>query len=349
MTTIPSTFDDVTAGWLSEVTGLPIANVEIERFGEGIGVSSALYRVGCRGDRCPSSLVVKLPALDEAAVFTSTVLRMYIREVRFFEELAAQSPIRVPTPYYGAVDEETSRFVMVMEDLGALRAVDQNAGMDIGDAERCVDALARWHATWWRTADDAAARGAAVRLDDPIYPAILPAVFAEGWAKLQDELDTVPDGIVAVASEWSTVFGRLLDELSNGPTTLVHGDYRADNMLFDDDGTLALLDFQLTGVGSGAYDLAYFVTQSLDSQTASSQERGLFDRYVSALLAAGVPEADTASLWDEYRAAALFCLVYPVVASRGMELHEPRQRALLETMLSRFARAVDELALADLL
>ena len=35
--------------------------------------------------RVPATVVVKLPALDEAAVFTSTMLRMYTREAGFFE------------------------------------------------------------------------------------------------------------------------------------------------------------------------------------------------------------------------------------------------------------------------
>jgi hypothetical protein len=51
----------------------------------------------------------------------------------------------------------------------------------------------------------------------------------------------------------------------------------------------------------------------------------------------------------QYRGTALFCLVYPVVASRGMDLNEPRSRALVETMNSRFERAFHELDLAKLI
>ena len=89
MTAIPASIDEVTAAWLGEVTGREVEAVGIEQIGEGIGVSSALYR--CRLDcgGIPESVIVKLPALDEAAVFTSTVLSMYQREVAFFRELAA--------------------------------------------------------------------------------------------------------------------------------------------------------------------------------------------------------------------------------------------------------------------
>lgn len=353
MATIPASIDDVTPAWLSEVMGCSITDATPTQIGVGIGVSSALYRVRLTGDGesegdCPDSVVVKLPALDEAAVFTSTVLRMYIREVGFFEQLADQSPIRVPKFHHGAVDEETSRFVVVMEDLGGLRIVDQVEGMAIEDAERAVDELAAWHANWWNKADTLAEQGMVVSLADPIYPAILPMVFGEGWAKVTEAMDVQPS-ILGVGPRFGEAIAGLLQDLNAAPRTMTHGDYRADNMLFADDGSLALLDFQLIGSGSGAYDLAYFVTQSLDPEVASANEKALFDRWTAGLRARGIPEGDLGGMWDLYRKAALFCLVYPIVASRGMDLSDPRQRGLVECMNTRLSRAIDELGLSSLI
>jgi hypothetical protein len=352
MTTIPASIDDVTPAWLGEVIGHDVTSVDVEQIGVGIGVSSALYRVTLEGpestDR-PVSVVVKLPALDEAAVFTSTMLRMYIREVGFFDELASRSPIRVPERYHADVDPDTSGFVVVMEDMGGNRMVDQVAGMDIADAEVAIDALADWHATWWRGADGLADAGMVVALGDPIYPAVLPLVFGEGWEKVTSSMD-VDEPIQRVGgARFSDAIAGLLADLDREPRTMTHGDYRADNILFQPDGKPVLLDFQLIGAGSGAYDLAYFVTQSLDPQVASTHERALFDRWRTRLESQGVPAADLDRMWEDYRTAALFCLVYPIVASRGMDLDDPRQRGLIECMNTRLARAIDELSLADLL
>ncbi|MEY2419660.1 MAG: hypothetical protein QOG90_2340, partial [Actinomycetota bacterium] len=132
--TLPASIDDVTPQWLRETTGLAVTGSTATQFGTGIGVSSALYRVALEGDDCPPTVVVKLPALDEAAVFTSTILRMYIREVAFFNHLATESPVRVPQGHYAAVDEETSHFVAVMEDMGSMRICDQVLGMSLADA-----------------------------------------------------------------------------------------------------------------------------------------------------------------------------------------------------------------------
>ena len=173
-------------------------------------------------------------------------------------------------------------------------------------------------------------------------------VFAEGWEKVQAEMEVHPT-IAAVADRWVPKLPEMLAALSTAPTTIAHGDYRADNIFFDDDGGVVLLDFQLTGLATAGYDLAYFVTQSLLPEVAAANERALFDRYVDALVAAGVPESDTAGMWENYRVAALFCLVYPIVASRGMDLSDPRQHALVDNMNTRCARAIDELNLASLL
>ena len=344
---IPASIGEVTAAWLGEVTGQAVEAIGIEQIGMGIGVSSALYRVHLDTGGIPTSVVVKLPALDDAAVFTSTVLSMYKREVAFFTQLAEQAPIRVPACHHAVVDDD-SRFVLVLEDLGEHRTVDQVAGMSLEDAQQAVDGLARWHATWWGRAEALAEAGTTLSLGDPIYPAVVPMVFDEGWDKVVGAGIEVPARIRAVRDGFNAAIPGLLADLATPPTTMIHGDYRADNLVFGPDGTVAAFDFQLIGTGSGAYDLAYFVTQSLEVDVASAEEKALFERWVAGLVAGGVPESDLGRLWEDSRKAALFCLVYPIVASRGMDLDDPRQRGLVTCMLRRFDRAVDELDLAAL-
>jgi aminoglycoside phosphotransferase (APT) family kinase protein len=348
MTSIPTTIDEVTPAWVADATGLAVTGVEHEIIGVGVGVSSAVYRLRLQGDDVPDTLILKLRALDEAAVFTSSMLRMYQREVKFFDELASRSPIHVPQGFGGGLSDDGATYYLFMQDMGGHRAVDQNTGMSIADAERAVDELAKWHAEFWGDADRYVASGAALSLADDIYQGVLPIVFAEGWEKVKAEMD--PHATIAeVAPKWAAQLPAMLSALSQSPTTVVHGDYRADNIFFDDNDDVVLLDFQITGLGSGAYDLAYFVTQSLPPDVAGEHEEALFERYVRGLVAAGVPERDTTRLWDDYRTAALFCLVYPIVASRGMDLGNDRQRELVTTMSNGCARAIDELDLRSLL
>ena len=347
---IPTSIDEVTAQWMSEATGWSISGLRNELIGVGVGVASAVYRTHLTGKGCPASVITKMPALDPNAAFTSTVLRMYIREVKFFKSLAKDMPFRVSKSYYGEVNEETSQFAMVIEDLGNLRIVDQVKGMSIADARIAVDGLAAMHAKWWGKADALAADGTTISLGDPIYPAIVPMVFAEGWEKCTKEIK-MPNAIMQVGPKFGENVAPLLASLAQGPNTLAHGDYRADNMLFAANDELVVLDFQLIGTGIGAYDLAYFVTQSISADDASKYERELFDRWIDGLLSGGAPRelVDKKALWEHYRSAALFCLAYPIIASRGMDLSDKRSFELVDCMNTRFDRAVRELNLVSLL
>ena len=127
--TIPAGIEDITASWLTEamtpvLEGATVTTFEPTLIAAGVGIASSVYRLALElddPDAGPSSVVVKLPALDEAAHFTSVAIRMYHREVSFFAELAPSCPFRVPQCYHGASEPDAGETVIVMEDLGGLR------------------------------------------------------------------------------------------------------------------------------------------------------------------------------------------------------------------------------------
>ena len=73
-------------------------------------------------------------------------------------------------------------------------------------------------------------------------------VFAEGWEKLT-AAGGLPPAIEAIGPRFAPAIAGLLTDLATDPTTMIHGDFRADNLLFAPDGSLAIVDFQLTGPG----------------------------------------------------------------------------------------------------
>src|SRR5207302_9915527 len=97
----------------------------------------------------PSTVIVKLPVLIDATRQVAVAYRFYEKEVAFYRELAAQTPLRTPEVYFADHDLETDNFVLVMQDVGHLRAADQIAGCKRDDALAAVGALARHHASFW--------------------------------------------------------------------------------------------------------------------------------------------------------------------------------------------------------
>lgn len=82
--------------------------------------------------------------------------------------------------------------------------------------------------------------------------------------------------------------------------TLVHGDFKSENVLFDQDSQrCAAYDFQYTGEGLGVRDVAYLFASSLDEDTVVDWEQQLLQYYHSKLLK-GLRMHDKATAADSY-------------------------------------------------
>ncbi|MDO9444131.1 MAG: hypothetical protein Q7K37_02365, partial [Dehalococcoidia bacterium] len=151
---IPGGPDEITAAWLT--TALRewgvltersrVFAVSIEALTERAGVNGQTFRLRLKyqGDQGPATMVAKLPASHPSARGVAAFQRWYERETRFYLELAPDSPLRVPEPYFAAFEGE--RTLLLLEDLGRLRQVDQVAGCMVAEAEAALDAAAGLHA-----------------------------------------------------------------------------------------------------------------------------------------------------------------------------------------------------------
>ena len=89
----------------------------------------------------------------------------------------------------------------------------------------------------------------------------------------------------------------------------MHGDAKAANFCFANDGRVAAVDFQYVGGGCGMKDVAYFMSSCLTEDECEQRETELLDYYFqtlqAALLARG-HSTDFQALETDWRA------LYPV-------------------------------------
>ena len=182
-------------------------------------------------------------------------------------------------------------------------------------------------------------------LDDPSV-LTMKDTFAMGWPTFVERFaDELParclrwcEQFVEVIPDWIT---RYLDE----PVTMTHGDYRLDNLFFSDDGSVAVVDWQLSMRAPGQADFVYFCANNLTVEMRRAHERDLLDRYIAALHAHGVPgDAVTVeSVWQGYLEGLVF---YAASFGAGLLTIDPaneRGVALFEALVHRTFAAVDDL------
>lgn len=347
----PADIDDVTPEWMTAVLhaseSLPadgrVTDVEATPFAEGVGFLSFLYRLslGYEGadERAPSTVIIKFPVQNELRGVADG-LSFYERELRFYRELADHAPFRVPKAHAAVMNDDDTDFVLVMEDLSALRGLDQTTGVTADDAVVAVRAMARLHAAYWGR-DLADLETTFFPMDNPVHRAVLPQVFGSGWEKCKSVAgDLLSDDQLRFGDRYIDLLPWLLEQLSTG-TTLVHGDWRADNLLIDDDGRLAVIDFQIMGTAAAGYDLGYFMSQSMEPEVRAAEGDRVIEAYFDELAGAGV-EVDRQAEDRIIGITTAFCLIYPVTTFASWDVLPDNSREMSRAMLRRSLTAIDD-------
>ena len=345
---IPVSPDEVTASWLSDVLRTGVDAVDVSPI--GTGQTGATYRVAVRYGSdagLPGSFVVKLPAQDEAV--RDRVALSYRSEHAFYTEVADTVAVPLARCYHCAIADEGAQFVLLLADMAPAEQGDQILGCTPAQAHLAVTALAGLHGprfndpawlsftgTVMPKPDEATARG----LGD-----ITGVAAQTTLEKLGPRMDPADR---ATVSESAALIG---DWLWNAPPrfSLLHGDYRLDNLLFDPDHTrVTVVDWQTLAVGLPARDLAYFIATSLPADERAAHERDLVAAYHRALTGYGISGYDVETCWQDYR---LGMLQVPLISTLGHAFSAATDRGdeMALTMLTRGSRAIRELGSLELI
>jgi aminoglycoside/choline kinase family phosphotransferase len=273
----------------------------------------------------------------------------YEREGRFYADLSEWLPVRTPHCYYNHMDSEANEFALMIEDFGGRTMVSQIAGIEFERAAEAVRALALVHSEFW----DSPKLESLAWLPTFIDPINLAAgaEYRKSWDHFMELFaGDLPDGSAALGELVGPNFeSTLIRDFESQPRTMAHGDFRADNLMFDDSATgrdhVGILDWQIASESPGVGDIAYLLTQSMLVEDRRAHERELLAIWYESLCAAlgGPPAGYTlADAWDGYRSATGALTVYPVVAGGGMDPSNERGLQLVTEMATRaFTAALD--------
>jgi len=359
---IPAGPEQVTAEWLTDalrqngvIQRSTVTGLDVGVIGAGSGFIGQLARIGLRYDApepgAPAALVAKFPGASEAGREIGNLFRFYEREIRFYEEIADQVELRTPKRYHSAMDVGRGEYVLLLEDLAPAVVGDQVAGCTLEAARLAVSELAKFHATWWQ-APQLKTMDWMLIVDDPVHQSAQQS-YADAW---QPFVDGFAGGLSTEMLGIAERIGDKVIDLQHGfadePWTIMHGDYRLDNMFFAPPGAppaLAVVDWQIVSRGRGIFDLTYFICGALPPALRKAHERELVRTYHEILLAGGVRDYGWEQCWREYRVGALYLLVYVVISLGTLDSANERGVALFNSWLDRATSAIRDLEAAELL
>lgn len=338
----PTSPSGLTVDVLGEALGAAVRSFIASPVGADRGMLGDLVLVEPTydGEPGPKRVVAKFAAQREGSLASARRSGSHQRELRFYDELAPSTPIRVPCVYGSWYDPDSAQFLVVQEAIDNDPTVDQISGITVHQAELVLREIARLHATWWDHP-----RLASVdwlpRLDGPARRHNLATITSTGWQPLCDLLgDSLTTRERSLGAQLPERVDDVLVRMGELSPTLIHSDLRADNLLFSPDGTaVTLVDWQGAGIGPAGWDLAYFLSQSLDVDTRRAHEADLLDRYVREAQCIR-PELTAEQLLAGYGESMIFGLVVATSLPLISDPSQPRVRALAGSMARRAIEAL---------
>ncbi|HUS43584.1 MAG TPA: phosphotransferase [Ilumatobacteraceae bacterium] len=338
----PVTIADIDAAWLAGALDARLDSIDVHPIAAGEGFMGQLARVTIASSDpgAPCSVIVKLPTSDPGGRAIGEMMRVWEREHCFYRDIAPDLQIRVPHAYVNTLDPPC----LVLEDLAPAVAGDHLAGATREQAEQSIDLLARLHGAWFEHAS-LESFAWMPGLDDPAVLG-LGAMFEVGWPVFLERYgDELPQRCLRWCEQFVPGIPTWIQGHENDPVTLIHGDFRLDNLFFADDGSVAVVDWQLSMRAPGQTDLVYFCANNLTVPARREFEDELIERYVRGIHAAGVG-ADHVTLEGVRRGYVEGMLFYAVSFGASLLTIDPanaRGAALFDELVRRTFAAVDDL------
>lgn len=360
----PTVLADFSASWLTSILNdagfhsIQVRSVRPDTIGGKQRFNAAVYRLHLEYDQAqpdlPSSLIAKLPAglteLDDRA----HVLLPGYRESWFYRSVGAQHGIAVPRCYYNRVDPQSDQSVLLLEDIHPAHSASWLKGTSTTVARMALDSAARLHARWWQRGDSPeiaellqalseSALGEQKLVQD-LYVAAWPRFLARFRKEIPPEVRHFGDALLGNMA----AVDRLLD---GSPKTLIHGDFRVDNLLFtvrQGVYTCWLIDWEDTSFRSGLLDIAWLLGGCLQDRDRK-EEANLLEYYFLALINAGVQGYSWEQCLDDYTRAMCSCFVQGVLsAAKGLD-RRAGEAKLSQVLARRWIHAARRLQLHDLI
>ena len=333
--------EQVSAAWLTEVLqrsgalqGAEVAALQASPVGNGLLGQSVRFTLELEPDDAagPCAVVAKFAATEASPRALCVASELYLREVRFYQQIAPTIGTRTPRVHVADIDPDSHDYILLMEDLHPARQGDQLAGCSVDECRLALQQIAGLHAAYWQASGLEALpwlRGVPERVGR--QAAALPAMLDRYLARFGDLL--APPAVAAL-ERFVPRYGRIVSDRTS-PWTLQHGDFRLDNVLFDvcgEAGTMATLDWQTINAGCGLFDAAFFVGGALGADERRQVESDLVASYHDALCRRGVHGYAFDDCWRDYRKYAARSLYTPIAAGLAVAPSERGDRMFIRMM-----------------
>ena len=296
---IPQGAADITTAWLNQVLAPHLQGRSVigcqTRPHDVPGQTADIVELWLHYDsaQCllPARMIAKLGATDPTTRDLARTFRLYEREAAFYGSVG-DDDLPIARCFHAAFEPKSYDTVLLLEHLApsycpSFAITPEQVQLAVGEA-------ARLHARYWNDAFVLHHPGL-IQLTDPEYwPDSARATFG-AIPRVKELLGDDCQQSIAVAEAFSANYAAIMQFLRSRPFTLQHADYHPKQLFFpqaEGQGRFAVIDFQFSKAGSGAWDIARLLHMAPSMDARISSQTDLFAHYLAVLAQHGVQGYD---------------------------------------------------------
>jgi hypothetical protein len=347
--------------------------------GEGMGYAGTLARLSIEyeqpDDTLPSTMIAKIPTQVSKSKMLHEALWNYERENHVYEEILPHLPLRTPKCYYSDFDRGKGekwmnkvyrryaslpqslvglyfiyaafrnlrmkrRYILLLEDISNLEQITQLEGCSFEDAKMVMKPLGIAQASLWESPQlgkywlkDHSDFSRLVSFMSTRWQPVIKKTYP---GKISPKMQTVFD--------WLKKNNSQLDVYAKTrPHTLIHTDYRLDNLFFDrKKNEIVVLDWQSCSPGMGVFDPCFFLVNNCRSPLSQEQAEELITIYHQGLVEGGVTHYSLDECRSDYSFGLLLAVRLWLIIIGGIEVEkDPNAIQLLGVLLDRMKPVIE--------
>ena len=299
--------------WIGAVLGTTIRSLEARLLGEARGLQSTTWHLQLDCDPAeggPASVILKSETSNREFNEFSRQNNAFGREVGVYTHCTPRLRDHQPAIY---ATNDSEPFWLLLEDLTHLRSGDQVIGLNTKETLTTIQRMAAIHAEFWQ---DPSLQGHSWLPQHGFWfstpdPELVEDFFATYGVRFGPDVCRLYEAVLEQNSAIDAA-------LAQRPWTLVHGDLRADNLLFGgtaEDPESVIIDWSWASRSTAAIDIAFLIGGSTPQAQRVRHHDDLLLAWHQELVARGVREYPLSEAKRDLQLAALRCI------TAGLAMH----------------------------
>jgi aminoglycoside/choline kinase family phosphotransferase len=220
--------------------------------------------------------------------------------------------------------------LLLLQEINPARSGDQIQGLSFGELSSVAKSIGAVHARFWNSSQLRKIKALPLHHYNRAHET---HKHVQGFLKQCRPLLTEKD-FNRIPSFLPTII-QALRQSKNRPITLVHGDLRADNLLFVQTKVF-IVDWQIAARGLGAFDLARVIGGSSAHPLTLQVQHKLVAIWHQTLWKGGVHGYNLSDAWRDYQIGVALTLSIPITNGPTLSQLSTRGREIARLMVRRF-------------